>query len=200
MKIRTIVSMTIAAAVLAAASGTASARFITEDFVGTGGGFAPDPELIYDFDLVTSGIQGPANTGSDFSGTSFGDSNDVTTPGELGLFPDAVRVTYDISSPEFVSFVQVDGEDQAGGAEVTFIGQDTAGNPLTFPFTSSGVGPFSANTAGQGFGVIEAVEIGGLETRVFEIESEVVPEPATMSVIALGSVAMLRRRKARSTG
>ena len=103
---------------------------------------------------------------------------------------DAVRATTSTSVRGYAVTVSV-----YGGAYVPLGAADIANN------RNDGLEAFVLGMMGEEFQGFSSVDFrvfatgGGIEWTDFEVNGAVVPEPATMSLLALGGMAMLRRRK-----
>ncbi len=103
---------------------------------------------------------------------------------------DAVRATTSTSVRGYNIDVSIDGGAYVdlGAANITNMRDD-------------GLEAFVLDMTGAEFQGISSVDFrvfatgGGIEWTDFEINGAIVPEPATMSLLALGGIAMLKRRK-----
>lgn len=175
--------------------------------------FGFDQFFIYDFDQDTPGLQGPDQTGNDFSDptNSFPGSFDLNetlgivrgadyTP--YGLIPDRMEVTFDTAPDEIVSNAIVRGN-SGGTVGVLFSGVDTNGSPVSvlyedntgqfFAFDSA----FLQNGSPSGLVRVDSILAYGTETNFDAIDTvvAVAPEPATAGLVALGLATLTRRRR-----
>jgi hypothetical protein len=168
---------------------------LTEDFLDSGSNPALDPDLDYDFDLSTAGLQGPGATGIDFSNPD----DNLLSGGSLSLFPDEFRVF----APSGVQQIIVSGTsfDSSPDTIVTAEGFDSGGSPLTISETFQVVsGPeiIDFDTGSSYFGgSISHLTVSSLEADIDTITF--VPEPSTNAAIIGGLAALgvfaLRRRQ-----
>jgi len=162
----------------------------------------PDPISNFDFDLATTGIQGPGATGNDFANP---DSNDAFT-GALGsglaLFPDAAEITFNVPLGDVLS-MEITGESFAsptGATNVTFV-VDTSTSGLQGFQIPIAPGPFSVSSnnvpvpGGGSVLSVDRVVIDSFEARFDTITYDLVPEPASAALLGVGGLALMRRRR-----
>lgn len=183
-----------------ASSLLASSHFVaSEDFDDGNNNLGTIPELTLDWDLNTPGIQGPAQSGSDYRqseglGVPPNDGNALFA-GQLWVLSDRVRIFLDF--PFDVTTVQLTGVSNAPNTQIVWIGVDVLGGVLmethTFPEEPE---PFTIENQ-LAFGAITAVDFSGLEAALTEMQF--VPEPGTYSLLAgllcTGFVLVVRRRR-----
>jgi hypothetical protein len=173
-----------------AALSTGSSVFAVSDDL-TDGSF--DSPFIYDFDTTSPGTQGIPATGVDFIG---GDFSELDTFGLL-LAPDRVEITWALPVGEFATEATVDFADFAGvgATDITFTGFDLANNPKVYVYSNTTVSaPEVATTFGQGFSRVDSITIEAFESFVTNVEIDTIPEPASVALLGLGGLALIRRR------
>lgn len=176
-------------------AGHASAAVLVDDLSN-----GPDPISNFDFDLGTSGIQGPGATAGDFSGQD--DDNDGFTGlnGGLWLFPDAADITFNVPLGDVLS-MEIEGESFVGpgGTNVTFVVDTSTSGLQSFQFPIA-PGPFSVSSnsvlvpGGGSVLSVESATIDSFEGRFDTITYNLVPEPGSFAVLGLGGLMLMRRR------
>lgn len=176
---------------LAALTGASNVYAVSDDL--TDGSF--DSPFIYDFDTTTLGTQAIPATGVDFLG---GDFSELDSFGfGLLLAPDRVEITWSLPGGDFASDANVYFTDYTGvgATTVTFAGLDLANSPKTYTYSNVSVSsPEVASSFGQGFSRIDSITVEAYETYLTEVELTTIPEPASLALLGLGGLALIRRR------
>lgn len=124
------------------------------------------------------------------------DFNFYTGTQSIILYPDTDVITFNTTGSEYVSQAQIYVLSAFGGAIVKFNGLDSSNNVIDQTFTyNQGIQDWNLAQSGSQFASITSIEITGFEGVFDDLSVEVVPEPATMSLLALGALAALRKRK-----
>lgn len=160
----------------------------------------------------TEGFDGPAFTFEnsfflhDFNGIGSGDPfweivdwTSQSSEQSLFLAPALDIITFDLQGSEIVTQAEVYVNSAGGSGSVTFVGFDVANNPLsdTLEFTQGQSG-WQLAEANANFVTITEIQLQGFETNFDDLSVEVVPEPATMTLLGLGVAAFAARRKRKS--
>lgn len=112
------------------------------------------------------------------------------------LYPDTDIITFNTVGAEEVTSAQIQVLSLYGDAIVRFNGKDSNGTDVFQETTySQGVANWVLSSSDNRFDYLTSIEITGFEGVFDDLSVEVVPEPATVSLLALGALAALRKRK-----
>ena len=118
-------------------------------------------------------------------------SNPTPTSGNaLVLAPATDEVTFDLGLGEYVNYAAIDFADWGGGT--TF---EVIGTLDTYSVSISSGGWGSADTSGQSLGEITMIKLISYEGVFDNLTIDVVPEPATLGLLLIGGLALLKRRR-----
>ncbi len=108
----------------------------------------------------------------------------------LYLWPAIDEITFDLGPGEYVDYAAIDFQDWLGATTFEVIG--TLGS---FSVESSSMAWQTVDTTGQNLGQIMMVRLTSNEGGFDNLTINVVPEPATLLLFALGGLALLRKRR-----
>jgi len=110
----------------------------------------------------------------------------------LDLWPAIDEVTFDLNQGEYIDYASIQLSDYSNGT--TFEVTGSLGTyTLTIPF-NGGSWEF-ADTTGQNIGNITMVRLMSYEGMFDNLTVNVLPEPSTVLLLSMGSLAVLRKRR-----
>lgn len=188
--------------------GTTTSNIVADDFQVSGGGFIVDKICFFTYQTgatatsitgVNYAIGGSATT-SLTTASSF--SVNWWNPNGVGVYRNNVGDT--TSSNRRIQVVEVDVTDFTLGAGTHFLSFQFTGSLASGPWCP----PLPTSNASHGLNALQSINggafaavgngtVGGQAVGCdlpFIVKGQAVPEPATMSVLALGALAAIRRR------
>ncbi|GAG80673.1 unnamed protein product [marine sediment metagenome] len=108
----------------------------------------------------------------------------------LYLWPAIDEITFDLGPGEYVDYAAIDFQDWGGAT--TF---DVIGTLDSFSVQTSSSAWQTVDTTGQNLGQITMVRLSSYEGGFDNLTINVVPEPATILLFGLGTLAVLRKRR-----